>query len=53
MNNIEMSNIEEIANYIGDIAVEMTGDDYRAMIEAKHLLLKMKAEIERLNGLVA
>ena len=46
-------NIKELAELIGDMAVEMTGDDYRAMFDAKHALLNQQAEITRLNARVA
>ncbi|MFZ3194131.1 MAG: AlpA family phage regulatory protein [Moraxellaceae bacterium] len=48
-----MSEYEKLAEQLGDIAVEMTGDDYRAMFDAKHALLSQQAEIARLNARVA
>ena len=46
-------NIRELADLIGDMAVEMTGDDYATMFKAKRTLLSQEAEIERLNARVA
>jgi len=43
-------NIKELAELIGDMAVEMTGDDYRAMFDAKHTLLNQQAEIAQLKA---
>jgi hypothetical protein len=38
-----MSEYEKLAEQLGDIAVEMHGSDYRTLIAAKELLLKLAA----------
>ena len=43
-----MSEYEKLAEQLGDIAVELHGNDYRTLIAAKTLLLKLSVDHDAL-----